>query len=78
MKVGLPVEVTVRGQLQTPVTGTVTRTARALDPATRTLLTEVDIPNPTHRMLPGMFVYVAFKIGPCRDTVTRSGDGGHR
>ena len=64
VKVGLPVEVTVRGQLQTPVTGTVTRTARALDPATRTLLTEVDIPNPTHRMLPGMFVYVAFKIGP--------------
>jgi RND family efflux transporter MFP subunit len=64
VKLGLPVEVTVRGQLQEPVTGTVTRTARALDPATRTLLTEVDIPNSTHRMLPGMFVYVAFKIGP--------------
>ncbi|MFY9550190.1 MAG: efflux RND transporter periplasmic adaptor subunit [Thermoanaerobaculia bacterium] len=64
VKVGLPVEVTVRGQLQAPVTGTVTRTARALDPATRTLLTEVDIPNPAHRMFPGMFVYVAFKIGP--------------
>jgi membrane fusion protein (multidrug efflux system) len=62
VKLGLPVAVTVRGQLQAPVTGTVTRTARALDPATRTLLTEVDIPNPTHRMLPGMFVYVAFKI----------------
>ena len=64
VKVGIPVEVTVRGQLQAPVTGTVTRTARALDPATRTLLTEVDIPNPAHRMLPGMFVYVAFRIGP--------------
>jgi RND family efflux transporter MFP subunit len=64
VKVGLPVEVTVRGQIQEPVTGKVARTARALDPATRTLLTEVDIPNPTHRMLPGMFVYVAFKIGP--------------
>jgi RND family efflux transporter MFP subunit len=64
VRLGLPVEVTLRGQLQAPVTGTVTRTARALDPATRTLLTEVDIPNPGHRMLPGMFVYVAFKIGP--------------
>ena len=64
LKLGLPVEVTVRGQLQAPVIGTVTRTARALDPATRTLLTEVDIPNPAHRILPGMFVYVAFKIGP--------------
>ena len=64
VKLGLPAEVTVRGQAQAPVTGTVTRTAQALDPVARTLLTEVDIPNPTHRMLPGMFVYVAFKIGP--------------
>jgi RND family efflux transporter MFP subunit len=61
--VGLPVRVTVRGQLVQPVTGTVTRTASALDPGTRTLLTQVDIPNPSHRMLPGMFVYVDFKIG---------------
>jgi RND family efflux transporter MFP subunit len=64
VKVGLPVDVTVRGQLQAPVTGTVTRTARAIDPATRTLLTEVDIPNPAHSLMPGMFVYVAFKITP--------------
>jgi RND family efflux transporter MFP subunit len=62
--VGLPVDVTVRGQLQAPVTGTVTRTARAIDPATRTLLTEVDIPNTAHTLMPGMFVYVAFKITP--------------
>ena len=62
--VGLPVRVTVRGQLMQPVTGTVTRTASAFDPGTRTLLTQVDIPNPSHRMLPGMFVYVDFKIGP--------------
>ena len=64
VKLGLPVEVTIRGQQQAPVTGTVRRSARALDPTTRTLLTEVDIPNPDHRILPGMFVYVAFKIGP--------------
>ena len=61
--VGLPVRVTLRGQLMQPVTGTVTRTASAFDPGTRTLLTQVDIPNPSHRMLPGMFVYVDFKIG---------------
>jgi RND family efflux transporter MFP subunit len=59
---GLPVSVSVRGQLMEPVTGTVTRTANALDPATRTLLVEVDVPNPSHRLLPGMFVYAAFKI----------------
>src|SRR6185295_16685021 len=53
-----------RGRLMEPVTGTVTRTANALDPSTRTLLTEVDVPNPSHELLPGTFVYVAFKIAP--------------
>jgi multidrug efflux pump subunit AcrA (membrane-fusion protein) len=64
VKVGLPVRVTVRGQLMQPVKATVTRTSSALDTGTRTLLTQVDIPNPSHRMLPGMFVYVDFEIGP--------------
>jgi len=64
VKVGLPVRVSVRGRLMQPVAGTVTRTANALDPGTRTLLTEVDIPNASHELLPGMFVYVAFTIGP--------------
>jgi RND family efflux transporter MFP subunit len=62
VRTGLPVSVSVRGQLMEPVTGTVTRTANALDPATRTLLVEVDVPNQSQRLLPGMFVYVAFKI----------------
>jgi len=64
VKVGLPVQIAVRGQLGQPVTGKVTRTAGAIDPGTRTLLTQVDIPNESHRLLPGMFVYVTFKIGP--------------
>ena len=64
MNVGLPVQVSVRGQLTQPVTGKVTRTAGALDPGTRTLLTQVDIPNQSRGLLPGMFVYVNFKIAP--------------
>ena len=64
VNIGLPVQVAVRGQLMQPVTGAVTRTANALDPGTRTLLTEVDIPNQSHRLLPGMFVSVSFKLGP--------------
>ena len=64
VKVGLPVQIAVRGQLGQPVTGKVTRTAGAIDPGTRTLLTQVDIPNQSHRLLPGMFVYVTFKIAP--------------
>jgi RND family efflux transporter MFP subunit len=64
VKAGLPVQIAVRGQLGHPVMGKVTRTAGAIDPGTRTLLTQVDIPNQAHRLLPGMFVYVTFKIAP--------------
>ncbi len=64
VKVGTPVRVSVRGRLGQPVTGTVTRAANAIDPSTRTLLVEVDIPNASGELLPGMFVYVGFSIGP--------------
>jgi multidrug efflux pump subunit AcrA (membrane-fusion protein) len=61
---GLPVNLRVRGHLDQPLTASVTRTANALDPGTRTLLAQVDIPNPSGRLMPGMFVYVDFKIAP--------------
>ena len=64
VRAGLPVSVTVRGQREAPVAASVTRTSSALDPGTRTLLTQVDIPNPSGRLLPGMFVYVTFTIAP--------------
>jgi RND family efflux transporter MFP subunit len=38
--------------------GAVTRTANALDPATRTLLTEVQVPNSGGLLLPGMYAQV--------------------
>ena len=40
--------------------GTVTRTAEAIDPATRTLLTEVDVPNKDGHLLRGSFGEVHF------------------
>ena len=42
--------------------GTVTRTAEALDPATRTLLTEIDIPNPTGELRPGIYGTVELQV----------------
>jgi len=42
--------------------GRVALTARAIDPATRTLLTEVHVINPDRRLLPGMFASVAFTL----------------
>ena len=40
--------------------GKVTRTADALDPNTRTLLTEVQVPNPDNALRPGMYLQVKF------------------
>jgi RND family efflux transporter MFP subunit len=43
-------------------TGTVVRTANAIDQNTRTLLTEVDVPNPDGRLLPGAYAQVHFDV----------------
>jgi RND family efflux transporter MFP subunit len=40
--------------------GKVVRTADSIDPATRTLLTEVQIPNPTGKILPGAYAQIHF------------------
>jgi RND family efflux transporter MFP subunit len=42
--------------------GKVTRIADALQPGTRTLLTEVDIPNPDGALQPGVYCIVELKI----------------
>ena len=43
-------------------TGTVTRTANALDPATRTLLVELQVPNLAGTLLPGMYAQVDLAV----------------
>jgi membrane fusion protein, multidrug efflux system len=50
--------------------GKVVRTAEAIDPATRTLLTEVDVPNKEGRLLPGSFGEVHFAVGSGVNKVT--------
>jgi RND family efflux transporter MFP subunit len=42
--------------------GKVARTADAIDPATRTMLTEVDIPNHDGKLLPGAYAQVHFAV----------------
>jgi RND family efflux transporter MFP subunit len=42
--------------------GTVTRIADALQPGTRTLLTEIDVPNPDHALPAGVYCNVELKI----------------
>lgn len=48
----------------------VARTANAIDQNTRTLLTEVDVPNKNGRLLPGSFGEVHFAVGSNVDKVT--------
>ncbi len=43
-------------------TGTVTRTTLALDPATRTMLAEIDLPNPDRALQPGTFGQVTLQL----------------
>jgi len=45
-----------------PFPGRVTRIADALDPATRTLLTEIDVPNADGELSPGMYSTVELRI----------------
>lgn len=42
--------------------GKVVRTSDAIDPATRTLLTEIDVPNSDGHLLPGSFAEVHFAV----------------
>ena len=53
---GVPAVLTARELPGQEIRGAITRTTSALDPSTRTLLVEIDLPNPTHRLRPGMFV----------------------
>ena len=55
---GLRAEVKLYGTAAMTAEGTVTRIATALDPATRTMRVEIDLPNRDERMLPGMYAQV--------------------
>jgi multidrug efflux pump subunit AcrA (membrane-fusion protein) len=61
---GLPAEVRLYGEAPLTVSGTVTRIATALDPATRTMRVEIDLPNPDEKLLPGMYAQVTLRTAP--------------
>jgi RND family efflux transporter MFP subunit len=42
--------------------GKIARNANAIDPASRTLNVEVDVPNPSGKLLPGAYAIVHFKV----------------
>lgn len=50
--------------------GTIVRNTNSIDLASRTLLVEVDIDNPTGRLLPGAYVFVHLKLPGATQSVT--------
>jgi membrane fusion protein, multidrug efflux system len=70
IKVGSQTVVTLQEFPSETFLGKVARTAESIDPATRTLLTEVDVPNKDGRLLPGSFGEVHFAVGTNVNKVT--------
>ena len=62
IRVGQKAEVSVRELPGRVFVGKVTRTAGAIDPTSRTLLTEVQVPNPDGQLLAGSYSTVRFEL----------------
>ncbi|HEY7402295.1 MAG TPA: efflux RND transporter periplasmic adaptor subunit [Candidatus Angelobacter sp.] len=62
IRAGLPAYIELREYPGQKFNGKVVRTADAIDLATRTLLTEIDVPNPGGRLLPGSYAEVHFAV----------------
>ena len=61
---GLATEVTLYGASGITIHGSVTRIAAALDPATRTMRVEIDLPNPDGMLRPGVYAKVTLRLEP--------------
>jgi membrane fusion protein, multidrug efflux system len=70
IKVGAKTVVTLQEFPGQKFVAKIARTAEAIDPNTRTLLTEVDVPNKDGRLLPGSFGEVHFAVGSGVNKVT--------
>ena len=64
LRPGSPAEIKLYAQgAQKPLRAAVTRSANALDPQTRTMRVEIDLPNPDASLLPGTYVQVTLTPG---------------
>jgi RND family efflux transporter MFP subunit len=57
-----PASITIGGAGSRHYEGKVSRTSQAINPQSRTLRAEVDIPNADSRLVPGMYVEVSFTL----------------
>ena len=62
IQTGAPVEVAVDSLNGKTFTGTISRFARQVDDNTRTMITEIEVPNPSLELMPGMYAKVRLKV----------------
>src|SRR5205085_3938579 len=74
IRVGEPAQITLQEFAGRKFQGRVSRTANALDANTRTLPTEVRLPNPEHILLPNMFAQVTLTGARSERAILLPGD----
>lgn len=62
IKLGDQVEVRVESLKGKPFTGTISRFTQKVDDDTRTMMTEIEVPNPNLELMPGMYARAVLKI----------------
>jgi RND family efflux transporter MFP subunit len=70
VRAGDPAIVKPFGLNGTPIVGTITRFAHRLDAGTRNMRTEIDLPNPSERLYPGMYAEVSLEMDRRPDALT--------
>ena len=67
---GDPVRIKLQAMKGRTIEGKVTRTAWALDPKTRTIRAEIDVPNPGGKLRPGLYAYATVIVEAHQDVLT--------
>jgi RND family efflux transporter MFP subunit len=62
LKKGTAAVITSSSQPGLHIEGKVARTAKAIDPGSRTIRVEIDIPNPDRSLVPGMYLQANFEL----------------
>ena len=64
MNNGVPAQIRATGAVGGAFSGKIARSAESINPQARTMRVEVDMPNGNHKLVPGMYVNVAFGLPP--------------
>jgi RND family efflux transporter MFP subunit len=64
MNGGVPAQIRATGVVGDVFSGKIARSAQSMNVQARTMRVEVDMPNADHKLVPGMYVNVAFNLPP--------------